>query len=159
MTRQVALACLTVLPVSVAASLATAASAANDYVGRYCSGRGNVGYLRLIDQCFEFFHPNPHRQNISMLYIGKEERLCENHSWYAWWVQNSYWPTFCALLALSSLAAAETPEEREARMKWWREARFGVFINRWRNTRSSQSSSTRQSSMPTNGSGLPKRPA
>ncbi len=32
-----------------------------------------------------------------MLYVGKEERLCENHSWYMWWVQNSYGPTFCAL--------------------------------------------------------------
>lgn len=70
---------------------------AGEYSGRYCSGKGNVGYLRLIDQSFEFFHPNPYRQNISMLYIGKEERLCENMSWYMWWVQNSYGPTFCSL--------------------------------------------------------------
>jgi len=27
------------------------------------------------------------------------------------------------------IAAAETPEERDARMAWWREARFGMFIH------------------------------
>src|SRR5512143_1841788 len=34
------------------------------------------------------------------------------------------------MLAASLLAAApETPAEREARMKWWTEARFGMFIH------------------------------
>ncbi|RME90099.1 MAG: alpha-L-fucosidase, partial [Verrucomicrobia bacterium] len=43
------------------------------------------------------------------------------------------------LLALSCLAGAfpagagswndETPAERDARMKWWRQARFGMFIH------------------------------
>jgi len=70
---------------------------ASEYNGRYCSGFGDVGYLRLIDQSFEYFHPNPYRQNISMLYLGTEERLCENPNWYSWWIQNSYGPTFCAL--------------------------------------------------------------
>jgi len=77
-------------------SFAASADAA-DYNGRYCSGKGDAGYLRMIDQSFGFFHPNPYRQNISMLYLGKEERLCENASWYMWWVQNSYGPTYCAL--------------------------------------------------------------
>ena len=81
-----------------ALSLVIAGLAAGDeYEGRFCLGKGNAAYLRLIDRSFEFFHPNPYRQNISMLYIGKEERLCENHSWYMWWIQNSYGPTFCAL--------------------------------------------------------------
>src|SRR5687767_6677664 len=43
----------------------------------------------------------------------------------------------CVLLILSGDSAsvratpapAETPEERDARMKWWREARFGMFIH------------------------------
>lgn len=67
------------------------------YDGQFCSGAGDAGYLRMIDQSFQFFHPNPYRQNISMLYLGKEERLVENMSWYMWWIQNSYGPTFCAL--------------------------------------------------------------
>jgi alpha-L-fucosidase len=39
----------------------------------------------------------------------------------------------CSLLALLSLqalaATVETPGERQARMKWWRQARFGMFIH------------------------------
>lgn len=81
----------------VASAIAAVCAPSAEYDGRFCSGKGGTDYLRLIDQSFEFFHPNPHRQNISMLYLGKEERLVENHSWYMWWVQNSYGPTFCAL--------------------------------------------------------------
>jgi alpha-L-fucosidase len=32
-------------------------------------------------------------------------------------------------LIVSNVASAETPAERDARMKWWREARFGMFIH------------------------------
>jgi len=36
----------------------------------------------------------------------------------------------CIVLFISSLApAAETPAQREARMKWWTDARFGMFIH------------------------------
>jgi alpha-L-fucosidase len=36
----------------------------------------------------------------------------------------------CLLLLASSLASgAETPAQREARMKWWTDARFGMFIH------------------------------
>jgi len=34
-----------------------------------------------------------------------------------------------AMLASSLAAGAETPAQREARMKWWTEARFGMFIH------------------------------
>jgi hypothetical protein len=35
-----------------------------------------------------------------------------------------------ALAALSASAAAqETPAQRDARMQWWREARFGMFVH------------------------------
>ncbi len=88
---------LILVALALLAAQVASVAIADDYDGRYCSGSGNVGYLRLIDQSFEFFHPNPYRQNISMLYIGKEERLCENQSWYMWWVQNSYGPTLCSL--------------------------------------------------------------
>jgi alpha-L-fucosidase len=32
-------------------------------------------------------------------------------------------------LAGGPLRAAETREQRDARMKWWREARFGMFVH------------------------------
>jgi alpha-L-fucosidase len=37
--------------------------------------------------------------------------------------------TALLLAPLTMLAAAETPPERDARMKWWREARFGMFVH------------------------------
>ena len=30
---------------------------------------------------------------------------------------------------LTSYTGSETPEERDARMKWWRDAKFGQFIH------------------------------
>jgi len=33
------------------------------------------------------------------------------------------------ILAMSSPAPAETPEQRDVRMAWWREAKFGMFIH------------------------------
>jgi alpha-L-fucosidase len=36
---------------------------------------------------------------------------------------------FAAAVAAASPPAAESPAERDARMKWWREARFGMFIH------------------------------
>ncbi|MCU0791729.1 MAG: alpha-L-fucosidase [Opitutaceae bacterium] len=36
---------------------------------------------------------------------------------------------FAALPACPALASPETPAERDARMAWWREARFGMFVH------------------------------
>src|SRR4030042_2362716 len=44
-------------------------------------------------------------------------------------------PVFVVILALSSITLAfpqsftDSPAERDARLKWWREARFGMFIH------------------------------
>ncbi len=37
--------------------------------------------------------------------------------------------TALLLAPLTALHAAETPPERDARMQWWREARFGMFVH------------------------------
>ena len=68
-----------------------------DYKGRYCSGKGDVEFLRLIDRSFECFHPSSDVPNISMLYHPEWDCLIEGSNWVAWWIQNSYGPTFCAL--------------------------------------------------------------
>ncbi|HUV04604.1 MAG TPA: hypothetical protein VMX94_05805 [Armatimonadota bacterium] len=70
---------------------------AGEYRGRYCSGRGDVEYLRLIDRSFDFFHPNPDSPNISMLYYPDWDCLIEGSRWPGWWVQNSYGTTYCAI--------------------------------------------------------------
>ena len=91
--RGLAVICLAAL----LAAFATAASA-GDYKGRYCEGGGDVEFLQLIDRSFGFFHPTPENQNISMLYVPDHDVLCEGPAWgVAWWIQNSYGPTYCAL--------------------------------------------------------------
>lgn len=78
------------------ATIAQGAGAA-EYKGKYCSGKGDAEYLRLIDRSFEFFHPSPNVPNISMLYYPDWDCLIEGSKWQAWWIQNSYGPTYCSL--------------------------------------------------------------
>ena len=60
------------------------------YDGKYCSGTGDADYLRLIDESFAFFNPNPALPNISMLYNPEWDTFVEGAGWDAWWIQNSY---------------------------------------------------------------------
>ena len=61
-----------------------------NYEGKYCKGEGDVKFLRLIDESFAFFHPNPVVPNIAMLYEPDWNTLLESGGWDAWWIQNSY---------------------------------------------------------------------
>ncbi len=60
------------------------------YEGKYCSGEGDVEFLRLIDESFAFFHPNPVVPNVSMIYNSDWDTFIEGAGWGAWWIQNSY---------------------------------------------------------------------
>jgi hypothetical protein len=64
--------------------------ASESYNGKYCKGEGDVRFLRLIDESFAFFHPNPTLPNISMLYQSTWDTFEEGGGWGAWWIQNSY---------------------------------------------------------------------
>ncbi|MCX6929938.1 MAG: hypothetical protein NT154_43010, partial [Verrucomicrobia bacterium] len=79
------------------AATVTANSAVDAYQGQNCAGKGDLEYLWLIDRSFDFFHPNPDWQNLSMLYNPDWDCLVEGKSWAAWWVENSYSTTFCSL--------------------------------------------------------------
>jgi len=78
-------------------ALVVGAVSAAEFKGEYCSGKGDAEYLRLIDESFGYFHPNPNTPNISMLYFPEWDCLIEGASWQAWWIQNSYGPTYCSL--------------------------------------------------------------
>ena len=60
------------------------------YNGKYCSGTGDIDFLRLIDESFAFFHPNPVVPNLTMIYNGDWDTFTEGAGWGAWWIQNSY---------------------------------------------------------------------
>ena len=62
----------------------------NRYDGPFCSGSGDVDFLRLIDESFAFFHPNPIVPNLTMIYRPDWDTFTEGAGWGAWWIQNSY---------------------------------------------------------------------
>ena len=60
------------------------------YEGKYCSGTGDINFLRLIDESFAFFHPNHVVPNLTMIYNPDWDTFTEGAGWGAWWIQNSY---------------------------------------------------------------------
>jgi hypothetical protein len=70
---------------------------AQSFKGQYFSGEGDTAYLTLLDISMRLFHPDPEFQNVSMLYTPDWNGFIEGPTWNAWWIQNSYGPTYCAL--------------------------------------------------------------
>jgi len=65
--------------------------------GKYFSGEGDLEYLQLLDTAYRMYYPDPELQNISMLYAPAWNGFVEGPTWGAWWIQNSYGPSYCAL--------------------------------------------------------------
>ena len=75
----------------------TSPGANNCFEGQHYRGRGDVEYLQLLDTARRMFAPDPEFQNMAMLYTPAWNGLVEGATWDAWWVQNSYGTTYCAL--------------------------------------------------------------
>jgi len=67
------------------------------YEGDHFSGTGDVEFLSLLDTGAAMFEPNPALPNLPMLYNPTWNGLVEGPTWGAWWIQNSYGPSYCAL--------------------------------------------------------------
>lgn len=67
------------------------------YGGEYLSGEGDAAYLDLLNTARSMFEPNPRLQNLPMLYTPAWNGFVEGPTWGAWWIQNSYGPTYCAM--------------------------------------------------------------
>jgi hypothetical protein len=65
--------------------------------GRYIGGEGDAGYLQLLDSCYTMLWPNGELQNLSMLYSPDWNGFVEGPTWGAWWIQNSYGPSYCGM--------------------------------------------------------------
>ena len=90
---------------------AAAARAADTFEGKFYSGEGDVEYLRLLDVSRRMFSPDPEFQNVAMLYTPAWNGFVEGPTWGAWWIQNSYGPTYCGAAVLRG-AAGHLPAER-----------------------------------------------
>jgi len=71
--------------------------AAERFEGQFYQGEGDIEYLQLLDIARRMFEPDPEFQNMPMLYTPAWNGLVEGPTWGAWWIQNSYGPTYCAL--------------------------------------------------------------
>ena len=67
------------------------------FEGRFFRGAGDTDYLQLLDIARRMFSPDPEFQNLPMLYTPVWNGFVEGPTWGAWWIQNSYGPTYCAL--------------------------------------------------------------
>ena len=67
------------------------------FEGKHYRGRGDAEYLELLDTARRMFQPDPEFQNLSMLYTPVWNGLVEGPTWNAWWIQNSYGTSYCAL--------------------------------------------------------------
>ena len=70
---------------------------ADEFTGTHYRGRGDVEYLKLLETARRFFDPDPELPNMAMLYSASLNSLVEGPTWDAWWIQNSYGTTYCAL--------------------------------------------------------------
>ena len=71
--------------------------AAERFEGRFYRGEGDVETLRLLDTARRVFDPDPEFQNLPMFYQPLWNGFVEGSTWGAWWIQNSYGPTYCGL--------------------------------------------------------------
>ena len=63
--------------------------------GKYFSGEGDAEFLQLLDFSRRVVETDPEYQSLSMLYMPLWNGFVEGPTWDAWWIQNSYGPTFC----------------------------------------------------------------
>ncbi len=73
------------------------ARAEDTFTGRFYAGKGDVEYLQLLDIARRMWAPDPEFQSVPMLYTPQWNGLVEGPTWGAWWIQNSYGSTYCAL--------------------------------------------------------------
>ncbi|MHB1458666.1 MAG: hypothetical protein ACYC0V_17295 [Armatimonadota bacterium] len=67
------------------------------FKGEFIKGEGDVEYLQLLDTSLRMFHEDPELPNISMMYTPQWNGLYEGATWDAWWIQNSYGTSYCAM--------------------------------------------------------------
>lgn len=88
---------LSAVLVGVVAAQPVAAAAGGTFAGRYFRGEGDTEYLELLDIARRMLDTDAEFQNLAMLYTPRWNGFVEGPRWDAWWIQNSYGPTFAAL--------------------------------------------------------------
>ena len=69
-------------------------SAFSSYQGKWVNGDGDRENLELLDKAFESFHVSAEMASLPLLYKRDWDGFIEGHTWYGWWLQNSYGPSY-----------------------------------------------------------------
>ncbi len=86
-----------VCAILLTACLNATAADSSWFEGKHYRGRGDVQYLQLLETARRVFEPDPEFQSLPMLYDPDWNGFLEGPTWKAWWIQNSYGTTYCAL--------------------------------------------------------------
>jgi len=89
--------CILISILLMGTAMPSKTDAVERFEGKFFSGEGDVAYLKLLDISRRMFDPDPEFQNLPMLYMPAWNGLVEGPTWGAWWIQNSYGTTYCAL--------------------------------------------------------------
>lgn len=103
----------------------------SSFDGEFYRGTGDVEYLQLLDISRRMFAPDPEFQNITMLYTPAWNGFVEGSKWGAWWIQNSYGTTYCALPFLQEPLCSFLQHAQDC---WFDNMGDGRREFRWRKT-------------------------
>ena len=67
------------------------------FEGRYIAGLGDLEYLELLDNAYRMMRPDAELEHLSMCYTKEWNGFVEGPTWNAWWIQNSFGPTYTML--------------------------------------------------------------
>jgi len=68
-----------------------------DFEGKYIAGSGDQEYLQLLNNAYRMIQPDAELEHLSMLYHTEWNGFVEGPTWGAWWIQNSFGPTYTML--------------------------------------------------------------
>jgi hypothetical protein len=114
------------------AALVSAAIASDQFSGKFFRGTGDVEYLQYLDIARRMFAPDPEFQNLPMLYTPKWNGFVEGPTWDAWWIQNSYGTTYCALPFLTEPYTTFLSNSHDL---WWDQMGDGKHVGATDNPR------------------------
>jgi hypothetical protein len=77
----------------LAAGMGTMAKA-QDFQGAYIEGKGDKAFLQALDNAYAMTQPSSKMACLPMLYRTEWNGLVEGPTWDAWWIQNSFGPSY-----------------------------------------------------------------
>jgi len=76
------------------AIVASSTGAPRTFNGTYFSGTGDIAYLQALDDAYAMTQPSATTACLPLLYMREWNGFVEGPTWDAWWIQNSFGPSY-----------------------------------------------------------------